>query len=263
MTGILYAAGLVGGIGLLIGLLLGFAAIKLAVPVDEKEEAVRELLPGNNCGGCGYAGCDALAKAIAAGEAPVTACPVGGKAVADKIAAVMGVEAGEFTRKVAHVKCEGSCEKAPVKANYYGITDCRSAAAVPGGGDKACSYGCMGLGSCVSVCSQDAIHIVHGIAVVDKEKCGGCTECTKECPRGLIEMIPYDAKWAVGCSNQDKGPAVMKVCEVGCIGCGICEKNCPKDAIHVENNIAHIDQDKCVGCGICAQKCPKKIIMAQ
>ena len=128
MNGVILAACVIGVLGLLIALLLGFAAIKLAVPVDEKEIAVREYLPGNNCGGCGYAGCDALAKAIAAGEAPVNACPVGGAAVAEKIGAVMGVEGGDAVKMVAFVKCAGTCEKAGIKANYYGVSDCKSAA---------------------------------------------------------------------------------------------------------------------------------------
>ena len=132
MTGVIMAAVVVGLIGLLIGLLLGFAAKAFAVPVDEKEIEVREFLPGNNCGGCGYAGCDALAKAIAAGEAPVNACPVGGAAVAEKIGNVMGVAAGDSVKMVAYVKCSGTCDKAGIKANYYGISDCKRAAAIPG-----------------------------------------------------------------------------------------------------------------------------------
>lgn len=206
VTGIIHAAILVGVIGILIGLLLGFAGIKLAVPVDEKEIEVREFLPGNNCGGCGYAGCDALAKAIAAGEAPVNACPVGGAAVAEKIGAVMGVDAGEAVKMVAFVKCNGTCDKAGLKANYYGISDCKRAAAIPGRGDKACSFGCMGFGSCVAACQFDAIHVVNGVAVVDKEKCVACGKCAEECPNHLIEMVPYDASYGVACSNQDKGP---------------------------------------------------------
>ena len=182
MTGVIMAAVVVGLIGLLIGLLLGFAAKAFAVPVDEKEIEVREFLPGNNCGGCGYAGCDALAKAIAAGEAPVNACPVGGAAVAEKIGNVMGVAAGESVKMVAYVKCSGTCDKAGIKANYYGISDCKRAAAIPGRGDKACSFGCMGFGSCVAACKFDAIHVEHGVAIVDKEKCVNCGMCKKVCP---------------------------------------------------------------------------------
>ena len=120
----------------------------------------------------------------------------------------------------------------------------------------------MGFGSCVAACGFDAIHIEHGVAVVDKEKCVACGKCAEECPNHLIELIPYDATKVVSCSNQDKGPKVMAVCEVGCIGCGLCAKQCEAGAITVENNIAHIDQSKCTGCGKCAEKCPKKIILA-
>lgn len=259
-SGVGVAAAVIGVTGLLIGLLLGFAAKAFAVPVDEKEIAVREFLPGNNCGGCGFAGCDALAKAIAVGEAPVNACPVGGAAVADKIGAVMGVDSSGAVKNVAYVKCAGTCDKAGIKANYYGISDCKRAAAIPGRGDKACAFGCLGFGSCVAACQFDAIHVEHGIAVVDKEKCVACGKCIQECPNGLIELVPYDAKFAVSCSNKDKGPKVMAVCDTGCIGCGICQKQCEAGAITVENNIAHIDQSKCTGCGKCAEKCPKKVI---
>ena len=161
-----------------------------------------------------------------------------------------------------YVNCSGTCDKAGIKANYYGISDCKRAAAIPGRGDKACSFGCMGFGSCVAACKFDAIHVEHGVAIVDKEKCVACGKCAEECPNGLIELIPYDAKWSVACSNKDKGPKVMSVCDTGCIGCGLCEKTCKFDAIHVENNIAHIDQSKCKGCGACAAKCPKKVILA-
>lgn len=262
VTAILVAALVVGGVGILIGFFLGISGEKFKVEVDEKEVAILGELPGNNCGGCGYAGCDALAKAIAAGEAPVNACPVGGAAVAEKIGAVMGVEGGDAVKMVAFVKCAGTCEKAGIKANYYGVSDCKSAAAIPGRGDKACAYGCLGFGSCVAACQFDALHIKEGVAFVDKEKCVACGKCIQECPNGLIELVPYDAKYAVSCSNKDKGPKVMAVCDTGCIGCGICAKQCEFEAITVENNIAHIDQSKCTGCGKCAAKCPKKVIMA-
>ena len=110
ITGIILAAAIVGGTGLFIGVFLGIAGKKFAVEVDEREEAILEVLPGNNCGGCGYAGCDALAKAIAAGEAPANACPVGGAPVASKIGAIMGEEVGESVRMTAFVKCAGDCD---------------------------------------------------------------------------------------------------------------------------------------------------------
>ena len=261
ISAILLAMVVVGGTGLLIAILLGIASEKFKVPVDEKEVAIRAELPGNNCGGCGYAGCDALAKAIAAGEADCGACPVGGAPVAAKIAAIMGEEAGESVHEVAFVKCAGTCDKTQKDYEYTGNEDCASMMFVPNGGPKACNYGCLGFGSCVKACPFDAIHIVDGIALVDKEVCKACGKCVAACPKHLIELVPYSAKHIVQCSSKDVGKNVMKACSVGCIGCHLCEKNCPKDAVHVIDNVAYIDQEKCVGCGICAQKCPKKIIL--
>lgn len=261
ISGIILAAVVVGGTGLVISILLGIASEKFKVPVDEKEVAVRECLPGNNCGGCGFAGCDALAKAIAAGEAPVGACPVGGQPVADKIASIMGVEAGTGDKQVAFVKCAGTCDKAKSKYKYSGNEDCVSAMSVPGGGPKACSFGCTGFGSCVKVCDFDAIHVINGVAVVDKEKCVACGKCVTTCPKSLIELVPYTAPHKVQCSSKEFGKAVKEACSAGCIGCKMCTRVCEADAITVENNIAKIDYSKCTGCGKCAEKCPAKIIL--
>ena len=257
---ILKAVILLGIMGLIFGAVLAFAAQKFAVEVDEREAKILEVLPGANCGGCGYAGCDALAKAIAAGEADCGACPVGGAPVAAKIAAIMGEEAGESVHEVAFVKCAGTCEKAKQAYDYTGITDCQMAAMMQNGGPKGCSFGCLGFGSCVKACPFDAIHIVDGIAVVDKEACKACGKCIATCPKHLIELVPYEQKHLVQCSSKDKGKDVMSVCSVGCIGCKMCEKICKFDAVKVENNIAHIDPEKCTNCGKCAEKCPKKII---
>ena len=126
MMGLLLAAGVIGAIGIIIGVLLGVASEKFKVEVDEREILVRAELPGNNCGGCGFPGCDGLANAIAAGTAPVSGCPVGGPVVAEKIAAIMGVESGGAVKKVAFVKCKGTCDKTRVQYNYFGMDDCRN-----------------------------------------------------------------------------------------------------------------------------------------
>ncbi|MCR5300935.1 MAG: RnfABCDGE type electron transport complex subunit B [Lachnospiraceae bacterium] len=257
---ILISVIVVGGCGLLISIFLSIFAKRFAVAVNEKEEAVLEALPGNNCGGCGFPGCSGLAAAIVKGEAEVSGCPVGGRDVAEAIAKIMGVEAGNIVKKVAFVKCNGTCEVAGEDYSYTGPQDCKSAAIVPGRGSKSCNYGCLGFGSCQKVCDNDAISIVGGIAVIDPEKCGSCGKCVNACPMGLIELVPYESNVRVACSSKDKGAVTAKACKAGCVGCGICVKTCQYGAITVENNIAHIDYDKCVRCKACAEKCPKKII---
>lgn len=260
VTAILIAVAVVSIIGLLIGLLLGVAGKKLEVEVDERVSLVREHLAGSNCGGCGYAGCDACAAAIVAGEAPPNACPPAGAAAAAAIGEVLGIAVEEGVRKAAFVKCAGTCDKTTMKSQYYGITDCQKASLIPGSTDKQCNNGCMGFGSCVKACKFDAIHIVNGIAVVDKEKCTACGACTAVCPKNLIVLIPADAKFMVRCSSREKGKTVKAACSAGCIGCGVCAKQCKVGAITLANNLATIDPEKCVGCGRCAAKCPSKVI---
>ena len=246
-------------IGLIVGIGLVFTGNKFRVEVDERETAVRECLPGNNCGACGFAGCDAMAAAIVKGEAPVNGCPVGGGPVAQKIGEVMGVTAEAEERKVAFVRCKGSCEVTHNQGNYVGIKDCRSAV-LSGINVTECDYGCLGFGSCAAVCPQNAIRVKNGVAEVDRRKCVGCGLCVKACPKGLIELIPSSKRVAVQCSNKDKGPLVKKVCSAGCIGCSLCVRQCEHDAVTVENNLAHINYVNCVQCGKCAEKCPVKVI---
>jgi len=261
IAGIILAAIMIGILGCFIGFFLGFAGIKFQVEVDEKESAINEALPGNNCGGCGFAGCSGLAAAIAKGDAPVNACPVGGEAVAKKIGEIIGVSVDQGKRMTAFIHCMGDCNKATTAYEYTGTKDCRMAKYVPGGGPKACDMGCIGFGTCVQECPFDAIRIVNGIAVVDKEACKACGKCIEVCPNHLISMIPYDAKYEVACKSKQKGQVTMKMCSIGCIACTLCERNCPCQAIKVDDNCASIDQDLCNGCGICAEKCPKKVIV--
>ncbi|ETP72896.1 electron transport complex, RnfABCDGE type, B subunit [Lachnospiraceae bacterium JC7] len=257
VTFIIVAAGLVGATGLILGMFLGVASEKFKVEVDETEAKVRAALPGNNCGACGFPGCDGCAKAIASGAAPVNQCPVGGAPVAEKIAAIMGTDASGETadKKVAFVRCQGDCTKAKQAFHYTGIADCSDLSVVPNGSEKECPYSCCGYGTCVKACKFDAIHIVNGVAKVDKEKCVACGACVKACPKHIIDFVPYKKKHIVACQNHLKGKTVKDACAVGCIACGMCEKNCPFDAIHVIDGLA-VMNDKCKDCGICAQKCP-------
>ena len=183
---------------------------------------------------------------------------VGGAAAAEKIAKVLGVEVAAGDRQVAHVYCNGGCN-AKDKANYEGLQDCNAAMRVASG-PKACSFGCMGLGSCVKACAFDAIHIVDGVAKVDTDKCVACGKCVSTCPKKIINLVSEVKKVHVNCVNKDKGPEVMKVCSNGCIGCKMCEKTCKFDAIHVVDGVAKIDYDKCKNCKMCTKVCPKGCI---
>ncbi len=256
---ILIATIVVTILGLAVGIALVLTEKKFHVEVDERVDRVRALLPGNNCGACGYAGCDAVAAVIVSRDAPVYACPVCSNEAVAAIGKIMGVEAGPADKRVAFVRCSGTCEKTSVRCAYIGVPDCRSAE-LSNLSVGECSYGCLGLGSCAKVCTVQAITIRQGVASVDPEVCIGCAQCTKACPKGLIQMTPAKKKYAVACFNKDKGAQVKKVCEAGCIGCGACAKVCEAGAIAVENNVASIDQAKCVGCGKCADKCPTKVI---
>lgn len=261
VTAIIIAAAVVAVTGIIVGVGLGVFGEKFKVTVDEREAKIRECLPGNNCGGCGYPGCDGLAKAINEGKAPVNACPVGQQPVAEKIAAVMGVKAEAGEKYVAFVRCTGDCVNTVKRYNYTGIESCTALTVVPGADDKGCGFGCMGHGACVAVCKFDAMHIVNGIARVDESKCTACAACVKECPQHIITLVPAKSDVRVVCSSQARGKEVMAVCKKGCIGCTLCTKQCQFDAIHMNGNVAEIDYEKCTGCGACAAKCPRKVIM--
>lgn len=247
-------------VGIIVGILLSVASNKFKVEVNELEEKIREVLPGNNCGACGYPGCDGLAAAIVNKDAKSSACPVGGEEVTNSINELLGEEGETTTKKVAFVKCGGDCEVSPDLFEYIGPKDCIIASNSPNRGPKGCSFGCMGFGTCVKACPFGAIDIVNNIAVVNKEKCRACEICVGVCPRNIIEMVPYDSNHKVKCSSTDKGVTVKSYCKVGCIGCSICVKNCEFDAITVDSFLAHIDYEKCTNCGACSEKCPVKII---
>lgn len=257
---ILIPIGIFAGLGLVFGLILAIASKVFAVEVDERAAQINEALPGANCGGCGYPGCAELAKAIAQGKAPITACAAGGSASASKIAEIMGQKITEKpVRMRAQVMCSGTGSLAKRKYIYAGALDCIAAAKL-GGGDRVCPNGCTGLGTCVRSCKFDAISIVDGVAVVDYKKCEGCGACVNACPKNIIKLIPFDSAHWVGCMSVDKGALTRKYCDAGCIACRLCEKACPENAITVTDFKASIDYTKCIDCGACVEKCPRHII---
>jgi len=261
ITGIAITAGVIGGVGILVGVLLGRAGKIFHVEENETERAVRDALPGNNCGACGYPGCDGMAKAIASGQAPTNGCPVGGAPVAARISEIMGGGSEQPQEvMVAYVHCKGDCDKAKDVYEYVGPRVCSIAVNTPNSGPKACRYGCLGYGECQSVCEFGAISLKDGIAVVDPEKCVACGQCVKACPRKIISLVPKEKKHHIACNSQDRGLDVKKVCTAGCLGCTMCVKKCPVQAIEMKGNLPVIDYGKCVNCGACAASCPAKSI---
>jgi len=260
MTDIIYPVLVLGGLGISFGVVLSIASKFFAVPIDPLVEELHNVLPGANCGACGFPGCGGLATALAAGNAPTNACPIGGQAVADKVADILGLNTTSVDKNVAVVLCQGDCDKAKDKYIYEGIQDCRISTTLSDG-QKACSYGCLGCGTCYNVCPFDAIEMINGIAVIDREKCTACKKCIAVCPKKIIELVPYDNHAIVKCMSEDPGKVVRNNCSIGCIGCKICVKNCPEDAFTFENNLAKIIYDKCTNCMTCVEKCPTKCIV--
>ncbi len=249
-----------GALGLIFSGLLALASKLLTIEVDPREEEIMAMLPGANCGACGYPGCGGYAAAIVKGEATIDACPVGGSGLANQIGVVMGLEAEAGVKRIAVVKCRGDKDIAPARFKYDGLRTCLAANQVANG-FKGCTYGCLGLGDCMTACPFDAIEMSEkNLPIINAEKCVSCGKCVLACPRNIIELLPEDKKVHVLCNSYAKGATVRKVCQEGCIACRICMKSCPVDAIVIENNIAVIDYDKCINCGICANKCPMNTI---
>ena len=250
-----------GGLGLLFGVGLAYAAKKFAVKVDPRVEEIVEILPGANCGACGQPGCSAYAEAVVAGQTPPNKCSPGGQEVAEKISQILGLTGVEAEEpKVAVVQCQGGKAEAKEKFIYEGIQDC-SAAELVGGGHKACEYGCLGLGSCVKACPFDAMYMSdNGLPVVIEDKCTGCNVCVVTCPRDIMALIPRSQKVFLGCVSQDKLKAVKSVCSVGCFACKICTtpKVTPSGAIKMEGNLPVIQDIHSEELFAAVAKCPSK-----
>ena len=256
MLEILFPVLLLLGIAVFCAALLTLAAVFFAVKEDETAVAIRECLPGANCGACGFSGCDGYAKALAEKTTEATnLCVPGGDDAAQEIAAILGVEAADVVEQVAYVACNGTCGVTERKFEYQGHKSCLTANMVYSG-DKVCNFACLGYGDCAVACPQNAIFIENGVAKVDPRKCIGCGICVRQCPNGIIHLIKDTSRVIVECSNHDKGALTRKICSNGCIGCMKCQKTCPSGAIKVIDNLATIDYSLCTGCGECAAACP-------
>lgn len=227
MTHILLAALVLALIGLVLGVLIGFTAKKFAVKTDPRVDEITALLPGANCGGCGYAGCADYARAIVQDNAPVTACAAVSEENFEEIGRIAGREAGKRERKVAVVYCSGDNTRAVHVARYNGLNDCRAAAALSGGG-KGCRFGCIGLGTCARSCQFGGIEMRNGLAVIHPELCRGCGKCAEVCPRKLIRLVPAGTSAHVYCNSLDKGPVKRKYCSTPCLACRKCVRVAPE-----------------------------------
>ena len=266
---ILLAVIVLGVLGLVSALVLFYASHRFAVHEDPRIGQVAAVLPQANCGGCGYPGCSGFAaacvKAADQGSLDGKLCPVGGQAVMEQVADIVGLSVVVSAPKVAVVRCNGSCENRPRIAEFDGMPTCRVQQML-GMGETACPYGCLGCGDCVAACQFGAISInpSTGLPEVEEEKCTACGACAKACPRGVIEIRlkgPKGRRVVVLCNNKDKGAVANKACKSACIGCGKCVKTCEKfQAITLENNLAYIDAEKCKMCRKCEEACPKGAI---
>lgn len=270
MNVIVIAVIVLGLLGLILAAVLFLIAKKFAVEEDPRIAQVAEVLPQANCGGCGFPGCqgfaEACVKASAQGSIEGKSCPVGGKAVMDQVAGILGLAAVEAEPKVAVVRCQGSCAHRPRTSEYVGVKNCHVANATSGG-ETGCFFGCLGLGECAAACTFDALHMnpETGLPEVEESRCTACGRCVKACPRHIIELRPMGKKgrrMSVLCVNKEKGAVTRKACDIGCIGCGKCQKVCEFDAITVENNLAYIDPVKCRLCRKCEEVCPQHSIVA-
>jgi Na+-translocating ferredoxin:NAD+ oxidoreductase subunit B len=251
---------IIGGIGLICGAILAVASKYLAVEEDPRIEQLTAILPGINCGACGYAGCSGYAEAMVKEGAAGNRCSPGGTQTAQKIAAFLGIEASALDRHVALVLCGGSNSRARRSSLYNGLADCQAAELVAGGG-KSCRYGCMGFGTCSRVCPVNAIEIDDGLAAVHPELCIACGKCVAACPRKLIRLLPESRFIHILCNSPERGPDVKKVCDVGCIGCTICAKLVNSQGIRMNGALAVVNYAEPLDNIEVIAKCPQHTIV--
>jgi RnfABCDGE-type electron transport complex B subunit len=250
------------GLCILLGIGLTFALYKLRVEQDPRVDQISSSLPGANCGGCGFAGCGGFASAVVEGKALVTGCVVGGPAVAQNIANILGVKFEVQVKNRPVIHCSAFTNQRKGQKPYFGVETCSGANLVAG--VQGCTYGCLGFGDCVKACKFGALHVKNGLAEFDYKKCTSCGACVKACPRNLIELLPFtkESMLVVGCSSKDPAKVVKQVCEVGCLGCSLCAKK--SEVFTVAGNLSAINYDKFTNLESLVevfQKCPAKSLV--
>ena len=248
-------------LGVLGGLVLGWANKAFHVEVDPRIEQIDEALPGANCGGCGYVGCRDYAEACVDKSEAINLCPVGGEPTASAIATILGVEVTQSLPYRPAVHCGADTSQRLGRSDYRGEATCAAANLV--NGIQGCTYGCMGFGDCRKACDYAAIEIVDGLSVINYDKCIGCGACAKVCPRNIVSMVPFkhERMMIVACSNKDFGKDVKKVCTVGCLGCKACSK--ASNLLNIVDNLPHLDYEQYDGDAmddleLALDKCPTK-----
>ena len=269
---ILYSVLTLGAVAALFSTILYVISRVFSVQEDPRITDVVDILPGINCGACGFPGCsglaDALVKGADTGDISHLNCPPGGADTMARIGTYFGLEVGESKETVAVLRCGGSCELAPAKTSYDGPASCAIAHSTFAG-ENGCPFGCLSYGDCEVVCPFDAITMnpVTGLPEVDQDLCTSCGACVKACPRKLFQIRPVGRRnrrvW-INCRNQEPAVIARKNCAVACIACGKCKTVCDGivQAITIENNLAYIDPDKCIACGKCVPVCPTNAISA-
>ncbi len=260
------AVGVLALMGGVFGAVLAVAAKKFEIQVDERIPTILAILPGANCGACGYPGCAALAEAIVENSAPINACVVAQPHAYSLIANIMSdVAVPVAARKVAQLKCCQPLTEASKLYEYQGVADCHLAVTMFNG-SRLCNYGCFGLGSCAKACPFHAITIgTDGLPKIDHALCTGCGVCVNDCPQFILALENASQEVHIRCNNLDRGKAAMDVCPQACISCSLCVKACPEQAISMTaykngGSLPKIDGVKCVQCGLCVEKCPRKCI---
>ena len=248
-------------LGVLLAVVLYFVAQKFKVEEDPRIDEVEKMLPGANCGGCGFAGCRAMSEALVKNDdIDSLFCPVAGGDAMKSIAQYLGKTAAEKAPMVATMLCGVTCQKRPKVNHYDGALSCAVVNTFYVG-ESGCAFGCIGYGDCVQACKFGAMTLnpETGLVDINPDKCTACGACVKTCPKNLIELRkkwPKNRAIYVACRSKNRGSVVMKVCKAGCIGCGKCAKVCPFGAITIDSYLAYINPDKCKLCRKCVNECP-------